>query len=69
MKGYKITNPDGTCRNFKSEVGKEYTHDGDMKLCESGFHFCINAAACFNYYDFICSYIYYHYDDFCRTCF
>ena len=52
VKGYKVFNPDWTCRNFKYEVGKTYKHDGNIRLCESGFHFCIDATDCFNYYRF-----------------
>lgn len=52
MKGYKAFNPDWTCRGFVYEVGKEYTHQGYIKPCESGFHFCQRAVDCFNYYDF-----------------
>jgi hypothetical protein len=52
IKGYKVTNPDYTCRNFKFEVGKKYKHEGEIGLCSAGFHFCLNAADCFNYYSF-----------------
>ena len=52
IKGYKVFNPDWTCRNFQFEVGKTYKHDGDIGLCRAGFHFCRKASACFNYYDF-----------------
>ena len=50
VKGYKIFNADWTCRDFKFEVGKTYKHDGEAKLCESGFHFCENPIDCFFYY-------------------
>ena len=52
IKGYKVFNPDWTCRGFQFEVGKTYKHDGDIGLCKAGFHFCRKASACFNYYDF-----------------
>ena len=52
VKGYKVFNPDWTCKGFQYEVGKTYKHDGDIKICETGFHFCRKAAACFNYYNF-----------------
>lgn len=52
MKGYKVFNPDWTCRGFQFEVGKTYKHDGEVNICHSGFHFCNKPADCFNYYRF-----------------
>jgi hypothetical protein len=52
MRAYKITNPDATCKGFKFEVGQRYKHEGNLELCKSGFHACINPVHCFNYYDF-----------------
>ena len=52
MKGYKVFNPDWTCRGFKYEVGQIYTIDTTPVLCKNGFHFCKNLADCFNYYSF-----------------
>ena len=52
MTGYKVFNPDFTCRGFKYEVGKTYKHDGPLSICHSGFHFCREVADCFNYYSF-----------------
>ena len=52
VKGYKVFNPDWTCRGFQYKVGETYTHDGEIGVCESGFHFCRRAADCFNYYSF-----------------
>ena len=52
VKGYKVFNPDWTCRN------KQYTCPGNFKenvsldVCNSGMHFCERAADCFNYYGF-----------------
>ena len=51
MKGYKAFNSDLTCRGMQYEVGKEYTHDGDISLCEQGFHFCEQLTDCYQYYD------------------
>ena len=52
MKGYKIFNPDFTCKGYKFEENKEFTHKGKLVICESGFHFCIKASDCFSYYSF-----------------
>ena len=52
MFGYKVFNPDFTCKGFKYEVGKTYTTDEKIKCCERGFHFCKDLVNCFNYYDF-----------------
>ena len=52
IKGYKVFNPDWTCREFQYEVGKTYKHEGDIGLCKAGFHFCQKISDCFNYYDF-----------------
>lgn len=52
IKGYKVFNPNFTCRGFKYEVGKTYKHDGRISLCEAGFHFCRQLKDCFSYYRF-----------------
>ena len=52
VKGYKVFNPDWTCR------GKQYFCPGTFEefvspsVCNVGMHFCKNAADCFHYYDF-----------------
>lgn len=52
IKGYKVFNPDWTCRGFQYEVGKEFEHIGKIEVCQEGFHFCRKLADCFSYYDF-----------------
>lgn len=51
-KGYKVFNPDWTCRGFQFEVGKTYEEDVVPKCRGKGFHFCLKAVDCFNCYDF-----------------
>ena len=51
MKAYKGFNKDMTCRGFQYEEGKEFVHDGEVSLCNSGFHACEDPIDCFEYYD------------------
>src|SRR5574344_798655 len=48
--GYKGFQSDLTCRGFQYEIGKTFKHDGDIKLCEAGFHFCKKIEKVANYY-------------------
>lgn len=50
MKGYKAFNLDLTCRGFQYEIGKTYTHEGEIEPCRSGFHFCKTIADCYRFY-------------------
>ena len=52
VKGYKVFNPDWTCRGFKFEVGKVFEEDVMPECCKRGFHFCRKLSDCFSYYDF-----------------
>lgn len=52
VRGYKVFNPDWTCRDFQYKVGETYEYDGDIGICHAGFHFCRKIANCFSYYDF-----------------
>ena len=39
--GYKGTDKNMQCKNnFQYEIGKTYTCDGKIKICDNGFHFC-----------------------------
>ena len=52
VRGYKVFNPDWTCRGFQYEVGKIFEGDVEPLCCVIGFHFCLKASDCFNYYAF-----------------
>ena len=47
MKGYKGFDKDMRCKDFQYEVGKTYKHEGNIAICESGFHFCRNLTDIF----------------------
>src|SRR5574344_3087574 len=49
-KGYKVFNPDWTCRGFQYEAGKTVEENVTPECCEAGFNFCLKASDCFNYY-------------------
>ena len=50
MKTYKGFNKDMTCRGFQYEEGKKYIHEGEVSVCNSGFHACEDPIECFGYY-------------------
>jgi hypothetical protein len=51
MIGYKATDANMQCRGFQFELGKTYTHTGELKLCNSGFHFCEQPSGVWEYYN------------------
>ena len=50
MKGYKGFDKDFKCQGFQYEVGKTYEFNGDIKICERGFHFCDVPLAVWYFY-------------------
>ena len=51
MIGYKMMKSDMTCMGFQYEIGKEYSIEGKLIICDNGFHFCQNPFDCLGYYD------------------
>jgi len=49
--GYKATDKDLKCRGKQYAVGETYNHDGDIILCNSGFHFCENPLDVLDFYN------------------
>ena len=52
VKGYKVFDPDWTCRGFQYQVGECYEMDEMPVVCEKGFHFCEKLIDCYDYYSF-----------------
>ena len=52
VKGYKVFNPDWTCRNKQYTCPGIFEEDVIPSVCREGMHFCKKAADCFNYYNF-----------------
>lgn len=48
---YKGFLPNMTCRGFQYEEGKTYKTNEDVKLCQNGFHACLNPLDVLNYYN------------------
>ena len=52
VKGYKVFNPDWTCKGKQYTCPGTFEEDVNPSVCHVGMHFCKNAADCFRYYDF-----------------
>ena len=52
VKGFKVFNPDWTCRNKQYTCPGKFEEDVTPMMCNTGMHFCRRAADCFNYYKF-----------------
>ena len=52
IKAYKAFDANWMCRGFRYEVGKTYKMEGEISICNRGFHACEKAADCFGYYPF-----------------
>jgi len=50
IRGFKGFDKNFKCKGVQFEVGKEYEHKGELKLCEKGFHFCEHPFDIFDYY-------------------
>jgi len=52
MKGYKVFDPDWTCRGKQYTCPGEFAQGGKLELCKNGIHFCEKLVDCFSYYPF-----------------
>ena len=52
VKGYKVFNPDWTCKGKQYSCPGTFGEDVNPSVCNVGMHFCKNAADCFRYYSF-----------------
>ena len=50
--GYKVFNPDWTCRGKVYTCPGIFEEDVEPVACKSGIHFCKKAIDCFDYYSF-----------------
>ncbi len=52
VKGFKVFNPDWTCKDKKYGCPGRFEEDVTPSICNKGMHFCKRASDCFNYYSF-----------------
>ena len=53
IKSYKAFDMNLKCKDFQFEIGIGYKHEGEVKICSSGFHSCLNPFDCLTYYPLI----------------
>ena len=57
-KAYKVFEPEWTCRDYDfkdkngNAVGTTHKIEGQIRICDHGFHYCPKLVNCFNYYGF-----------------
>ena len=49
VKGYKVFDPNWTCRGKQYTCPGKFEEKGELEVCGHGMHFCQTAADCFNY--------------------
>ena len=52
IKGFKVTDSNMKCRGYHFKLNYLHKHNGNIEMCESGFHYCENINDCWNYYSF-----------------
>lgn len=52
VRGYKVFESDWVCKNKKYTCPGRFKEDVELEICGHGMHFCLNAADCFQYYNF-----------------
>jgi len=50
VKGFKATDKNMQCRGFQFELGVWHKHNGEIAMCESGFHFCEYPSGPWSFY-------------------
>ena len=53
IKSYKGFDKNLKCRDFQYEIGKEYEMDGEIRVCNRGFHACESPFEVFDHYSMI----------------